>query len=61
MGLTSQLINNISGLFQKLLKHFNGTIVSTSFVIPPAGVFTFIFILDLNYSEFVKLSFDLSL
>ena len=30
--LTSQLINGFSGVLQKLLKYFNGTIISTSFV-----------------------------
>ena len=31
MRLISQLINSISSVFQKLLKCFNGTIISTSF------------------------------
>ena len=47
MRLTSQLINS--------------TIISTSFLLPLEGVFPVIFILDLNDSESVKLSFDLSL
>ena len=47
MRLTSQLINS--------------TILSTSFLLPLEGVFSVIFILDLNNSESVKLSFDLSL
>ena len=47
MRLTSQLINS--------------TIISKSFLLPLEGVFSVIFILDLNDSESVKLSFDLSL
>ena len=61
MRLTSQLINGISRVFQKLLKYFNGTIISTFFVLPSAGVFPVIFILDLNDSECAKLSFGSSL
>ena len=61
MRITSQLINGISRVLQKLLKYFNGTIISISFVLPSAGVFPVIFILDLNDSESVKLSFDTSL
>ena len=41
--LTSQLINGISRVLQKLLKYFNGTIISTSFVFPSAGVFPVFF------------------
>ena len=37
--LTSQLINGISRVLQKLLKYFNGTIISASFVLPLLGVF----------------------
>ena len=37
--LTSQLINGISWVLQKLLKYFNRTIISTPFVLPTAGVF----------------------
>ena len=54
MRLISQLINGISRVLQKLLKYFNGTIISTSFVLPSVGVFPVIFILDLNDSESVK-------
>ena len=43
--LTSQLINGISRVLQKLLKYFNGTIISTSFVFPSAGVFPVFFLL----------------
>ena len=53
MRLISQLINSISRVLQKLLKYFNGTAISTSFVLPSAGVVPVIFILDLNYSEFL--------
>ena len=58
MRLVSQLINSISRVLQKLLKYCNGTAVSTSFVLPSAWVFPFIFILDLNGSESAKLAFD---
>ena len=59
--LTSQLISGTSRVLQNLLKYFNGTIISTSFVFPSAGVFPVIFILDLNDSESAKLSFGSSL
>ena len=39
MRFTSQLINEISRVLQKLVQYFNGTIVSTSFVLPSAGLF----------------------
>ena len=66
MRLTSQLINGISRVLQKLLKEFslnffNGTTILKSFVLPSAGVFPIIFISDLNDLESVKLSFGLSL
>ena len=61
MRLISQLIKGISRVLQKLLKYFNGTIISTSFVLPSAGVFPIIFILDLNDLEAVKLSLSLFL
>ena len=61
MRLISQLINGISRVLQKLLKYFNGTIISTSFVLPAAGVFPVIFILDLNDSDCVMLSLGSSL
>ena len=38
-----------------LPKYFHGTIISTFFVLPSAGVFLVSFTLDLNDSEFVKL------
>ena len=59
--LTSQLINGISRVLQKLLKYFNGTIISTSFALPAAGVFPLIFTLDLNHSGSVIVSLGLSL
>ena len=59
--LTSQLINGISRVLQKLLKYFNDTIILTSFVLPLAGVFPVIFTLDFNDLELVQLSFGSSL
>ena len=50
---TSQLINDISKFFQKLLKCFNGTENSTSFVFPSLAVFPVILVLYLKDSEFV--------
>ena len=49
--LASQLINSISRVLQKLLKYFNGAVISTSFIFPPAGVFSVMFTLDLRNSE----------
>ena len=51
MRLTSQLINGISRFLQKSLKYFNGTIISTAFLLSSLGVLPVIFNLDLNYSE----------
>ena len=59
--LTSQFLNGISSVLQKLLNYFNGTIISTSFVLLSSGVFPVIFTLDLNVSEFVKISLGSSL
>ena len=59
--LTSQLISGISRVLQKLLKYFNGAIILTSFVLPAAGVFPVIFILDLIDSDCVMLSLGSSL
>ena len=59
--LTSQFINGISRVFQKLLKFFNGTINSTPFVFPSAAVILVIFTVDLNDSESVKLLLGSSL
>ena len=61
MRLTSQLINSISRVFQKLLKYFNGTIILTSSVLPSLGVFPVIFTVDLNDLECANLSFGSSL
>ena len=61
MRLTSQLIKGISGVLRELLKYFNGTIISTSFSLPAAGVLPVIFILDLNDSESARLSLGSSL
>ena len=55
MRLFSQLINGISRVLQKLLKYFNGTIISTSIILTSAGVFSVIFILNLNDSVSFKL------
>ena len=46
--LTSQLVNDISRVLQKLLKCFNGAVISTSFVLPLA-VFPIIFTLFLLF------------
>ena len=51
----------ISRVHQKLLKYFNGTIISIFFVLPSAGVFPVIFALGLNDFESAKLSFGSSL
>ena len=57
MRLTSQLSNSISRVFPKLLKYFNRTIISASFILSPTGVCPVIFILDLNDSESLNSSF----
>ena len=49
MGLILQLINGISRALQKLLKYFNGTIISRSFV-PLPTIWPVIFCLNLNES-----------
>ena len=62
--ITSQLINGISRVLQKLPKYFKGTFILTFFVLPLQGVVIAvpdIFTLDLNDSEVAKLSFDASL
>ena len=61
MRLLSQLINDISRVLQKLLKYFNGTAVSTFFLLTASGVFPFILILYLNDSDSVILPFGSSL
>ena len=50
--LTSQFINSISSVLQKLLKYFNSKIISTSFVLSSSAVFPVMFTLYLNDSEF---------
>ena len=53
MGLISQLINGTSRVLQILFKYFNGTAISTSFVLPLVGiVVAAIFVL--NYSESIR-------
>ena len=42
MRLSSQIVKGISRVFQKLLKHSNDTIISTSFV-PPSAILPVIF------------------
>ena len=59
--LTSRLINCIARVLQELLKYFNGTIISKSFVLTSTGVFLVIIILDLNDSDSVMLSWGSSL
>ena len=61
MRLTSQLINGISRVHQKLLKYFNGTIISTFSVFLSARVFPVIFTLDSNDSESAMLPLGSSL
>ena len=55
MILTLQLIKDVSRVFQRLLKYFNGTAILKFFVQPSSGVFLVIFILDSYDSE---VSFD---
>ena len=57
MRSISQLISGISRVLQKLLKYFDGTAISTSLVLPAAGVLPAILTLDLNDSEFVTAVF----
>ena len=61
MGVTPQLIKDILRVLQNLLKYFNRTAFSTAFVLPSRGVFPVIFILNVNDSEFDRVSFDSSL
>ena len=44
MRLISKLINGVSRVFQTVLKYFNGSIISMSFVLPSAGVFSAFFL-----------------
>ena len=62
MRLISQLINSILRVLQKLPKFFNGTAISTSFVLPVAMVILVILTLDSYNSEFgIAVSSDSSL
>ena len=45
------MISSISRVLQKLLKYLNGTAISSSIVLPEAGVLHVVFNLDLNDSE----------
>ena len=45
--LISQLIKVISIVLQNLLKCFNGTAISTPFVLPPSGIFPVFFYLSI--------------
>ena len=56
MKLISQLINGLSR-FSKNYLNISISNISTFFVLPPAGVFPVISLLDLNDSESAKLSF----
>ena len=58
---TSQLTNGISNVFEKLLRCFNGTGNSTSFVFPLLAVFPVILSRYLKDSEFVIGSIKMSL
>ena len=48
--LTSQLIKIISRVLQKLIKYFNGAIISTLFICQSSSVWAVIFVLKLNES-----------
>ena len=61
MRLVSQMINGISRVLQELRKQFNGTAISTSFVLPAAGAFPIILTVYLNDLDCVILSFGSSL
>ena len=62
MRLFSQLINNISRVFQKFLKCFDGTAISTFSLLTSAAVIPVIFIsIDSNYSQSAKLTLGSSL
>ena len=52
MRLISHLIKGISRVFQKIIKHFNGTAAPKFFVLPSTGVFPVVQILDFNDLEF---------
>ena len=48
MRLNSLLISGISRVLQKLLKHFNGTAILLSFVLPSSEVFPVTLTLNFN-------------
>ena len=58
---TSQLILGISRVLHQVLKHFKGTAILTSFVLPAARVLPVILALNLNDSDSVMLSLALYL
>lgn len=48
MGFISKSIEDISRVLQELLKYFKGTAISTSYVLPSAGILPVIPTLNLN-------------
>ena len=54
MRLVLQLISGILRVLPKLLKYFNGTAISTFFVLLSSGDFPVIFILDLMIQNLLK-------
>ena len=58
---TSQLINGISSISQKLLRYFNGTENLARYVFPSLAVFPVILVLYLKDSEFAIGSVEVSL
>ena len=54
MRLLSQLMEGISRVFQKLLKHFNGTFISASFIRLVLTVLPFMFCLVLNEAMYIS-------
>ena len=54
--IISQLITGVSRVPRKLLKYFNGRVISTSLVLPLTVVLPVIFVLNLKVSESVMLS-----
>ena len=51
MRLISRLNESVSRVFRKFLKYFNDTAILTSFVLPAAGDFPDILILNLDESN----------
>ena len=60
MRFISQLIKDIPRVLQKLLNYFNGTAISTFFLLLLAGVRLIILDLNLNDLESVMLPFETS-